>query len=155
MRGLGLPKPEYNILTGRRIKRRKPFKMSTKKKEWNKAAGRDADDFKTTSKCHNPKCRKRLVWGKKGFNFDHKDNNSSNNSQGNCYLVCCDCHDKHTVIKKKKVRNLITGNVVGHKTYKKKVGYKKKPKKTTKKKTKKKKTNIFGMPIVRMPKIRF
>ena|GEM_PF-3238448 len=146
-----LPKPEYNLLTGRKIKKRKAFKISTKKKEWNKAAGRKEDDFKSTSKCRQ--CKKRLVWGKGGYNFDHKDNNSANNSRSNCYLVCCNCHDKVTKIKKKKVRNPITGNVVGHKTYKKKVGYKKKAKpKTKKKRTKRKPSNPFGMPKIRMPK---
>ena len=121
--------------------------------------------FYKTSRCHNPKCRRKMTWGDRTYDFDHKDNNSSNNSQKNCFLVCKICHGKVTVIKKRKVRGLM-GDVIGHETIKKKVGYKKpkpkkkkrvpaeydifgniirwkyvavKPKKTTKRKTRKKK----------------
>ena len=114
-------------------KTRKSFSITTKKIEWTKAAGRNADDyidkgkFYKTSCCRQ--CKTRLVWGDGRYNFDHKDNNSANNRQSNCYLVCRNCHGKATKVVKQKVWFL--GEPVGHKTVKKKVGYKK-PKKTKK-----------------------
>jgi len=140
----------YNIW-GDSKKKRKVFKVSTKKKEWNKAAGRDEDDFKSISKCR--KCKMRLIWGNRGYDFDHKDNNPANSSQRNCYLVCKNCHGKHTVIKKKKKN--IFGMTVGYKTIKKKVGYKKttRKKKPKKKTIKKKENSLFGG--LKPPKIKF
>ena len=133
-KGLQLfPKPKYDILTGKRIKKRKEFKISTKKIEWNRAAGRADDDFKKTSKCRH--CPERFVWGKGGYQFDHKDNNSANNSQRNCHLVCATCHSRDTRIGKRKIKGFM-GQTIGHKTIKYKTGYKK-PKKTKKKKARK------------------
>ena len=120
--------------------RRKAFKISTKKKEWNKAAGRSELDFKSTSKCRN--CRTRLTWGSGKYDFDHKDNNPANNSQRNCYLVCKNCHGGATKIGRRKVSTF--GFVDEYETFKKRVSYKKKPKK--KKKTKRRrKTEGFGI----------
>ena len=110
-------------------KKRKPFKISTKKKEWMSAARKSK--FTKTSKCRN--CGRRLSWGDGTYHFDHKDNNEANNSQKNCYLVCRNCHGKVTVTKKRKIREPLTGAVIGHKTIKKKVGYKKVRKKRRKK----------------------
>lgn len=141
-----LTKPTYDIY-GRKIKSRKAFKTSTKKKEWNKSAGRSEDDFTTVSKCRH--CRRRLAWGDRSYEFDHKDNNNSNNSQRNCYLVCRVCHGRATVVKKKKVRDRFTGMTTGHKTIKRKVGYKKtRKRKSTRKKSKRRKpSNPFEIKL--------
>jgi hypothetical protein len=113
-------------------KKRKPFLTKTKKMEWMSSAGKDPlkwrSNFVQKSKCRN--CKRPLTWGDRTYDFDHKDNNPANNSQTNCYLVCKVCHGKHTVIKKRRVTGFL-GETVGHKTIKKKVGYKK-PKKKTK-----------------------
>ena len=107
-------------------KRRKPFRLSTKKIEWMKAAGRDPEEytehkkFYKTSKCR--KCGRRLTWGDGSYDFDHKDNNSANNRQSNCYLVCKVCHGKATKIKKVKTTGLLSS---GYKTIKLKTSYKK------------------------------
>ena len=115
---------------------RKPFKTKTKKIEWMLASGQKVYDssgkmrFVKTSKCRV--CKRPLTWGDRTYDFDHKDNNPANNSQSNCRVVCKVCHGKHTVVKKRKIKGLF-GETVGHKTIKKKVGYKKptkKPKKT-------------------------
>ncbi len=114
-------------------KKRKPFAIKTKKIEWALAAGRNAFDstgkvnFVKTSQCRS--CKRTLTWGDRTYDFDHKDNNPTHNSQSNCYLVCKVCHGKHTVITKRKVSGLFGG----YQTIKKKVGYKK-PKKQTNKK---------------------
>ena len=117
-------------------KKRKPFSTKTKKIEWMIAAGKSPYDksgklrFVKTSKCRE--CGTPLKWGDRTYNFDHKDNNPANNTQTNCYLVCRNCHGKVTVIKKRKIKGFL-GQTIGHKTIKKKVGYKKpkkKPKKT-------------------------
>ena len=114
-------------------KKRKPFKTSTRKMEWMSAAGKDPLQWRThfvkTSKCRA--CRRTLVWGDRTYSFDHKDNNPANNSQSNCYLVCRNCHGKATVIKKRKIKDPILGMTMGHKTIKRKVGYKKPKKKQT------------------------
>ena len=120
-------------------KKRKPFSMKTKKIEWMIASGRKVYDksgklrFFKTSKCRE--CGTPLRWGDRTYNFDHKDNNPTKNSQTNCYLVCRNCHGKHTVIKKRKIKGWF-GETMGYKTIKKKVGYKKPKKKPTTKKTK-------------------
>ena len=153
-----MPKPTHNIY-GKKISRRKAFKTSTKKMEWMSAGGRDplkwSTNFVKKSKCR--KCKRPLTWGDRSYEFDHKDNNNSNNSQRNCYLVCRVCHGKATVVTKKKVRDRFTGMVTSHKTIKKKVGYKKPTKrKTTKKKsTKRKSSNSYGIQPIKIPKFRF
>ena len=111
--------------------------MKKKKIEWMLAAGRNPYDkfgrlrFLKTSKCRE--CGTTLRWGDRRYNFDHKDNNPANNSQPNCYLVCRNCHGKHTIIKKRRMKNIF-GDTVGYKTIKKKVGYKKPKKPKTRKK---------------------
>ena len=139
---------DYSLFS--KPKTRKAFKVSTKKKEWNKSAGRNEGDFKTTSKCRC--CKRKLIWGNRTYDFDHKDNNSANNSQRNCYVVCKVCHGKHTVITKKVKRDKWTGMKLGHKTIKKKVGYKKtKKKKTTKRKpSRRKSTYDIFKPTIKM-----
>ena len=142
-----IPKPTHDLL-GRKIKRRKAFKMSTKKIEWMRAARRDPyGKFVKTSRCRN--CGRRLIWGDRTYDFDHKDNNPANISQKNCYLVCKICHGRHTKITKRKVKSF--GITVRYKTIKKKVGYKK-PKKRKKKKKRKKRRpkSLFEMDFTRL-----
>lgn len=126
-------------------KRRKSFGIKTKRIEWLKAAGDSGKavllqylaDGKVPARMPRSKCRVckiSLTWGAGTYNFDHKDNNSANNSQSNCYLVCRNDHGKATKTKVIKER-LITGEVIGHKTIKLKVGYKKAAKKPVKKTT--------------------
>ena len=116
-------------------KRRKPFSTNTKRIEWLLAAGRDPDKYFETGKFYKTsycrKCKRRLIWGEGSYDFDHKDNNPANNRQSNCHLVCKVCHGKATKTKIIKERDIF-GGVVGHKTIKLKVGYKK-PKKVAKK----------------------
>ena len=113
-------------------KKRKPFSMKKKKIEWMLAGGRNPYGkdgslrFVKTSRCRV--CKTPLTWGDRRYNFDHKDNNPANNSQKNCRLVCRNCHGKHTVIKKRRIRGIF-GQTVGYQTIKKKVGYKKPKKK--------------------------
>jgi hypothetical protein len=129
-------------------KRRRPFGIVTKRIEWLKAAG---DSGKTIllqyladgevptrmprSKCR--KCKKSLTWGSGTYDFDHWDNNSSNNSQKNCRLVCKNCHGGATKTKKIAERNPYTGEVTGYRTIKLKVGYKKTARKSAGKPAKK------------------
>ncbi|OGO24376.1 MAG: hypothetical protein A2Z28_02725 [Chloroflexi bacterium RBG_16_51_9] len=121
---------------------RRNFTITTKRIEWISAAGGDVGKylrekkFVKTSKCR--KCRRKLTWGDGTYNFDHRDNNSSNNSQRNCYLVCRNCHGKATKIDKRAERDIF-GSISGYKTIKRKVSYKKPKSTTTKKKVTKKK----------------
>ncbi len=112
-------------------KRRKPFRINTKKIEWLEAAGRDPDEYFETGRFYKTsycrQCKTRLLWGDGRYDFDHKDNNAGNNGQSNCHLVCKNCHGKATKTKVIKQRGLF-GGVIGYKTIKLKVGYKK-PKK--------------------------
>ena len=125
--------------------RRKPFSIKTKRIEWLKAAGESGKkpllqyltEGKVPARMPRSKCRKckrPLTWGSGTYNFDHRDNNTANNSQKNCYLVCRNCHGEATKTKVVKER-LITGEVIGHKTIKLKVGYKKAARKPAKKTT--------------------
>ena len=112
-------------------KRRKPFSLNTKRIEWLRAAGRDPEKYFETGKFYKTsycrKCKRKLIWRDGSYDFDHKDNNPANNSQRNCYLVCKTCHGKATKTKVIKERGIF-GRVVGHKTIKLKVGYKKRKK---------------------------
>lgn len=141
-----------NLITGEKLSKRQPFKISTKKKEWNKAAGRSEGDFKKTSKCRVYSCRRVLVWGSGAYDFDHKDNNPANNSQRNCWLVCKNCHGKHTKLGKKRVTTFIGTT---YKTYKKKVGYKKttKPKPKRRKGKRKRRSNGYNQFGFTLPKL--
>jgi len=109
-------------------KERRAFSIRTKKTEWMEAGGHAASEylekgkFFKTSKCRS--CSKRLVWGDGTYDFDHKDNDRSNDRRSNCWLVCKNCHGKNT--KGKTVRKLgIFGEVIGFKRLALKVGYKK------------------------------
>jgi len=127
-------------------KRRRPFSIVTKRIEWLKAAGDSGKkvllqylaDGKVPTRMPRSKCRvckRPLTWGSGTYDFDHKDNNSANNSQRNCYLVCKNCHGRATKTKIIRTRDPITGWVNGYRTIKLKVGYKKATKKSTKKTT--------------------
>jgi len=140
---LAIPKQTYDYY-GNKLNTRKPFKTSTKKIEWNRSAGRNDAEFKTTSKCRN--CPRKLQWGDKRYEFDHWDNNNSNNSQSNCRLVCLFCHTKNTNFKRIKQKDKYTGIVIGHKTIKLKTGYKK-LKKRKPKKSKKTRGNYYLDPL--------
>ena len=154
-------KPRHDLM-GRKISYRKEFKTSTRKRVWMKAVGHNPDLWRTnfikTSKCMNPRCtiKKKLIWGDKTYEFDHKDNNSSNNSEKNCFLVCLFCHSKVTVRGPNKlIRDKFTGMVIQEKATKKKVGYKKvrrRKKQAKKTRTKRKLKSIWGNPQI--PKIR-
>lgn len=100
---------------GNRTSRRKSFSASTKEQALTKARGRCMN-------CH------RLLHPR-AKEFDHKNNNSSDNSLRNCFVVCSNCHRANTVIKKIKQKDGF-GNVVGYKTIKRKVGYKKDKRRT-------------------------
>lgn len=127
-------------------KKRKPFSTKTKKIEWMLASRQKVYDssgklrFVKTSKCR--RCKRPLTWGDRTYDFDHKDNNPSNNSQRNCRLVCKSCHGHVTVVKKRKIKGFF-GETIGHETIKKKVGYKK-PKKKPKKTKRVAIRDIFG-----------
>ena len=45
---------------------------------------------KQKNRCGNPKCRKPIK--KPLFDWDHKDDNPSNNSFSNCQALCLSCH---------------------------------------------------------------
>lgn len=137
------PRPTHDLM-GRKIKRRMPFKVSTKKREWNKSAGRDEYTFKTTSRCR--RCPTKLIWGNRSYEFDHKDNNNSNNTQSNCYLVCRNCHGKATKTKKIRVRGMM--GEIRHKTVKVKIDYKKVKRSHHKKKRNKSRTRRTYNPIL-------
>ena len=151
-----IEKPTHNILTGKRMKRRKAFKTQTKKKEWMKSGGHNPDNWRTgfikTSKCRH--CHRTLHWGDRSYEFDHKDNNSANNGQKNCYLVCVICHSRATVIKTKKTRDIF--GMPGRKIIKKKVGYKKRRgrKKQKRKKPRRQRRNLFGLLVYRKSKFK-
>jgi 5-methylcytosine-specific restriction endonuclease McrA len=112
---------------------RRNFTITTKRIEWMSAAGKDVmqyirdKKFVKTSYCRE--CGTKLIWGDGRYNFDHKDNNPRNNSQKNCYLVCRNCHGKATKFGKRAIREPFFGAIVGYRTIKKKVGYKKPKKK--------------------------
>jgi hypothetical protein len=118
------------------------FSIVTKRTEWLKAAGTDnankvlvkyLADGKLPARMPRSKCRvckTPLTWGGGSYNFDHKDNNSSNISQRNCFLVCRNDHGKATKIRWVREYEPFFGSVVGYRPQKLKVGYKKPAKKT-------------------------
>jgi hypothetical protein len=122
-------------------KQRREFSIVIKRIEWLGAAEtattkRMLDKYvkngKVPSKMPRSQCRvckRPLTWGSRTYDFDHKDNNSANNSQTNCYLVCKNCHGGATKTKVVREYNPYTGEVVSYKTIKLKVGYKKNPRK--------------------------
>jgi hypothetical protein len=117
------------------------FSIVTKRVEWLKAAGTDnakrvllkyLADGKVPGKMPRSKCRVckiPLIWGSGTYHFDHKDNNSANTSQKNCFLVCRNCHGRATKTRVVRQREPWFGSVVGYRTQKLKVGYKKAAKK--------------------------
>ena len=117
------------------------FSIVTKRVEWLKAAGTDnakrmllkyLADGKVPAKMPRSKCRvckTPLTWGSGAYNFDHKDNNSANTSQRNCFLVCRNDHGKATKTRVVRVYDPWFHSVVDYKTQKLKVGYKKPTKK--------------------------
>jgi len=121
------------------------FSIVTKRVEWLKAAGTDSAnrvllkylaDGKVPARMPRSKCRVckiPLTWGSGTYNFDHKDNNSANTSQKNCFLVCRNCHGKATRTRVVREREPWFGSVIGYRTQKLKVGYKKTRKKPTRK----------------------
>lgn len=124
-------------------KKRKPFRIKTKKIEWMRASNRDPfGKFVKTSKCRH--CGRLLNWGDGSYDFDHKDNNPANNSQKNCWLVCKSCHGRHTKIGIRKERDAL--GFVKYKTIKKKIGYKK-PRKHKPRKRRKSSGNYWINPI--------
>lgn len=119
---------------------RRPFGIITKRIEWFSAGGESGKkalvkyvkDGKVPARMPRSQCRVckgTLIWGSGTYSFDHKDNNSANNSQKNCYLVCRNCHGHATKTKVIRERDPWTGWVIGHRTIKLKVGYKKTAKK--------------------------
>jgi hypothetical protein len=124
------------------------FSIVTKRIEWLSAGGESGKrtllkyikDKKVPARMPRSKCRvckTPLTWGSGTYNFDHKDNNSANTSQKNCFLVCRNCHGKATKTRVVRVYDPWFHSVVGHKTQKRKVGYKKPPKKPARKPVKK------------------
>jgi len=128
---------------------RREFSVVTKRIEWLKAAGTDnakkvllkyAGDGKVPARMPRSRCRvckTALSWGSGTYNFDHKDNNSANTSQKNCFLVCRNCHGRATKTRIVREREPWFGSVVGYRTQKLKVGYKKPIKKPARKPVKK------------------
>jgi hypothetical protein len=128
------------------------FSIVTKRIEWLKAAGTDnakmallkyAGEGKVPVRMPRSKCRVckiPLSWASGTYHFDHKDNNSANASQRNCFLVCRNCHGKATKTRVVREYEPFFGSVVGHRTQKLKVGYKKAAKKPTRKTTVRKAT---------------
>jgi hypothetical protein len=112
------------------------FSIVTKRVEWLKAAGTDnakrvllkyLADGKVPAKMPRSKCRVckiPLAWGSGTYNFDHRDNNSANTSQKNCFLVCRNCHGHATKTRVVREYDPWFGSVVGYRTQKLKVGYK-------------------------------
>ena len=151
----------YDLLGQQKTKKRRAFTTRTKKIEWMKAGGHKSEQytekkvFYKTSKCR--RCSRKLTWGDRSYDFDHKDNNPANNSQRNCYLVCKVCHGKATVVGKRKIRDPYFHQVIGHETIKRKVGYKKTKKKTKKKRKQRKSKNPFevSIPTIKIPKFKF
>jgi hypothetical protein len=121
------------------------FSIVTKRVEWLKAAGTDnanrvllkyLADGKVPAKMPRSKCRVckiLLTWGSGTYNFDHKDNNSANTSQKNCFLVCRNCHGGATKTRVVREYDPWFGSVIGYRTQKLKVGYKKTTKKPARK----------------------
>ena len=150
------------ILTGfnTRTKHRKEFSTQVKKRTWMKARNSDPDlwrsGFIKTCYCMNPRCGIKLIWGNGAYDFDHKDNNPSNNSKLNCFVVCKICHGKHTKTDKRAVYDQYR-NFTGYKTIKKRVGYKKiRKKKIVRKRKRKKSYNQlqFGQLKIELPKFK-
>jgi hypothetical protein len=124
------------------------FSIVTKRIEWLSAGGESGKrtllkyirDEKVPAKMPRSKCRVckiPLAWGSGTYNFDHKDNNSANISQKNCFLVCRNCHGKATKIRVVREREPWFGSVVGYRVQRLKVGYKKTAKKPARKPAKK------------------
>lgn len=126
-------------------KQRREFSIVTKRIEWLGAAGTDSakrvlqkyiEDGKVPSRMPRSRCRvckRTLTWRDGSYNFDHYDNNSANNSQKNCYLVCRNCHGRATKIRVVRQLDPWFRTVIGYTTQKLKAGYKKTPRKPARK----------------------
>ena len=101
-------------------KKRKAFPIAVKRMEWLEASGnrKAKNEYKKTgkfdetvhSKCR--KCKKELRWETHTYDFDHKDNNPSNNRQSNCVLYCTACHraiTKPIVVKERGFGGIVLG----------------------------------------------
>jgi len=123
----------YGSIYGERKKKRKPFTIKVKRNEWMLAQGKNpfVDKFTKNSKCRV--CKRKLIWGDRSYEFDHKNNHEWDNRQENCYLVCRVCHGKATKIVTRKQKDIL-GGVIGTKRIKRKIGYKKGRKKKPKRK---------------------
>ncbi|OGN97949.1 MAG: hypothetical protein A2Z77_08895 [Chloroflexi bacterium RBG_13_51_36] len=124
------------------------FSIVTKRIEWLSAGGESGKntllkyvkDKKVPARMPRSRCRVckiPLTWGSGTYNFDHRDNNSANISQKNCFLVCRNCHGKATKIRVVREREPWFGSVIGYRTQKLKVGYKKTARKPARKTAKK------------------
>jgi len=137
------------------------FSIVTKRVEWLKAAGtananrvllKYLADGKVPAKMPRSKCRVckiPLTWGSGTYNFDHKDNNSANTSQKNCFLVCRNDHGKATRTRVVREYDPWFGSVIGYRTQKLKIGYKKAAKKPARKTTIRKPTSRTAKKPVR------
>lgn len=123
---------------------RREFSIITKRIEWLLAAGDSGKkvlqkyiaDGKVPARMPRSKCRvckRSLTWGSGTYVFDHLDNNSANNSQRNCYLVCRNDHGRATKIKLIRQYNPYTGDLDGYRPIKLKAGYKKTARKPARK----------------------
>ncbi|MEK6854615.1 MAG: HNH endonuclease signature motif containing protein [Nanoarchaeota archaeon] len=123
----------WDVNSGEGRKKRKPFKTSTKR-EALKRAGYKCE------KCGNKLERSTNETYGYIVDFDHWDNNPSNNSLTNCKVLCLNCHRKLTALGKRKERDKMTG-VVGYKTVKKFSGVKVRRKKRSDRGKKRRKRN--------------
>jgi hypothetical protein len=134
------------------------FSIVTKRIEWLSAGGESGKktllkyitDKKVPARMPRSKCRVckiPLTWRSGTYNFDHKDNNSANISQKNCFLVCRNCHGKATKIRVVREREPWFGSVVGYRVQRLKVGYKKTAKKPARKTGKKPASKTARKPV--------
>ena len=86
--------------------KRQSFTTTTKEREWLSAVGRDPDgkfDKSIDSRCRN--CNRTLVWGSGSYDFDPLYNESYDNPDSNCYLVCKNCQGEAARRKKRADKN--------------------------------------------------
>ncbi len=135
------PKPTHDMY-GRKISKRKAFKISTKRQALRRAR----------YKCE--KCGDKLrktIHKKLGYvvEFDHRES-PSNNGLHNCWVLCPNCHREVTVVTKRRRTDRL--GFVRYETIQKRADIKRKRKK--KAKSKKKTRKNYG-PFVGIPRIKF